>query len=111
MIREKGMVAVVNQPSKSIQKKVMLYITRLEQNDVCDPLHHQSRPEIETETFRGDPLEYHYFISVFIGVSLLFLDHPVISRQLPLKLATHKKTSSLVSASFKMVFLFQNRSY
>ena len=78
---------------------------------MCDLLHHQSGPEVEIETFRGDPLEYHYFISVFIGVSLLFLDHPVISLQFPIKLATHNKTSSLVSASFKMVFLFQNTSY
>ena len=32
---------------------------------MCDLLRHQSAPEVEIETFRGDPLEYHYFISVF----------------------------------------------
>ena len=30
-----------------------------------DLLHHQSAPEVEIKTFRGDPLEYHYFMSVF----------------------------------------------
>ena len=30
---------------------------------MCDLLHHQSAPDAEIETFTGDPLEYHYFIS------------------------------------------------
>ena len=71
------MVAVVDQPSKSIQKEEVMLCTPDLSRMMCDLLHHQSRPEVEIETFRGDPLEYHYFISVFIGVSLLFLDHPV----------------------------------
>ena len=32
---------------------------------ICDLLRHQEAPEIEIETFRGDPLEYYYIISVF----------------------------------------------
>ena len=41
---------------------------------MCDLLHHQSAPEVETETFRGDPLEYHYFILVFREVVELKID-------------------------------------
>ena len=26
---------------------------------------HQSAPDVEIDTFKGDPLEYHYFMSVF----------------------------------------------
>ena len=41
---------------------------------MCDLLHHQSAPEVEIKTFRGDPLEYHYFISVFGKVVELKID-------------------------------------
>ena len=41
---------------------------------IYDLLHHQSAPEVEIETFRGDPLEYHYFISVFRKVVELKID-------------------------------------
>ena len=43
---------------------------------ICDLLRHQSAPEVEIETFRGDPLEYHYFISVFREVVELKIDDP-----------------------------------
>ena len=43
---------------------------------MCDLLRHQSAPEVEIETFRGDPLEYHYFISVFREVVELKIDDP-----------------------------------
>ena len=43
---------------------------------MCDLLHHQSAPEVEIETFRGDLLEYHYFISVFREVVELKIDDP-----------------------------------
>ena len=43
---------------------------------MCDLLCHQSAPEVEIETFRGDPLEYHYFISVFREVVELKIDDP-----------------------------------
>ena len=43
---------------------------------MCDLLHHQSAPEVEIETFRGDLLEYHYFISVFREVVELKIDNP-----------------------------------
>ena len=33
-------------------------------------------PKVEIETFRGDPLEYHYFISVFREVVELKIDDP-----------------------------------
>ena len=29
---------------------------------------HQSAPDVEIDTFKGDPLEYHYFMSVFTEV-------------------------------------------
>ena len=41
---------------------------------MCDLLHHQSAPEVEIKTFRGDPLEYDYFISVFRKVVELKID-------------------------------------
>ena len=31
---------------------------------MCSLLQHQSAPDIEIEIFRGDPLEYYYFMSV-----------------------------------------------
>ena len=38
---------------------------------------HQSASKIETETFRSDPLEYHYFISMFrISMVDLKIDDP-----------------------------------
>ena len=43
---------------------------------MCDLLRHQSAPEVEIETFRGDLLEYHYFISVFRKVVELKIDDP-----------------------------------
>ena len=43
---------------------------------MCDLLCHQSAPEVEIETFRGDPLEYDYFISVFREVVELKIDDP-----------------------------------
>ena len=32
---------------------------------MCNLLHHQSLPKVEIETFTGNPLDYHYFMSVF----------------------------------------------
>ena len=32
---------------------------------MCNLLLHQSSPDVEIETFKGDPLEYHCFLSVF----------------------------------------------
>ena len=32
---------------------------------MCDLLYHKSAPEVEIKTFRGGPLEYHYFFAVF----------------------------------------------
>ena len=64
------MVAVVDQSSKSIQKRevrqdpLMYYQTCISRM-ICYLLCHQSAPEVEIETFRGDPLEYYYYISVF----------------------------------------------
>ena len=43
---------------------------------MCDLLRHQSAPEVEIETFKGDLLEYHYFISVFRKVVELKIDDP-----------------------------------
>ena len=43
---------------------------------MCDLLCHQSAPEVEIETFKGDLLEYHYFISVFRKVVELKIDDP-----------------------------------
>ena len=34
-------------------------------NVMCSLLLHQSAPDVEIGTFKGDPLEYHYFMSVF----------------------------------------------
>ena len=43
---------------------------------MCDLLRHQPTPEVETETFRGNSLEYYYFISVFREVVELKIDDP-----------------------------------
>ena len=43
---------------------------------MSDLLRYQSGPEVEIETFRGDHLEYHYFILVFREVVELKIDHP-----------------------------------
>ena len=32
---------------------------------MCNLLLHQSAPDVEIDTFKGDPLKYHYFMSVF----------------------------------------------
>ena len=32
---------------------------------MCNLLPHQTAPDVEIDTFKGDPLEYHYFMSVF----------------------------------------------
>ena len=32
---------------------------------ICNQLLHPSAPDVEIDTFKGDPLEYHYFMSVF----------------------------------------------
>ena len=43
---------------------------------MCDLFCHQSAPEVEIEIFRGDPLEYHRFLSVFREVVELKKDDP-----------------------------------
>ena len=32
---------------------------------MCNLLLHQTAPDVEIDTFKEDPLEYHYFMSVF----------------------------------------------
>ena len=32
---------------------------------MCNLLLHQTSPDVELDTFKEDPLEYHYFMSVF----------------------------------------------
>ena len=32
---------------------------------MCNLLLHQTAPDVEIDIFKGDPLEYHYFMSVF----------------------------------------------
>ena len=32
---------------------------------MCNLLLHQTSPDVELDKFKGDPLEYHYFMSVF----------------------------------------------
>ena len=43
---------------------------------MCVLLRHQSAPEVGIETLRCDPLEYHYFISVFREMVELKIDDP-----------------------------------
>ena len=43
---------------------------------ICYLLRQQSAPEVEVETFRGDPLEYYYYISVFRKAVELKIDDP-----------------------------------
>ena len=43
---------------------------------MCDLLRHQPTPEVEIEKFRGNSLEYYYFISVFREVVELKIDDP-----------------------------------
>ena len=61
---------------KSVQKTKSSDVSPDLSRMMRDLLHHQSAPEVETETFRGDPLEYHYFISVFREVVYLKIDDP-----------------------------------
>ena len=35
---------------------------------MCNLLLHQTAPDVEIDIFKGDPLEYHYFMSVFTEV-------------------------------------------
>ena len=43
---------------------------------ICCIISHYSEPEVQIETFRGDPLEYHYFTSVFREVVELKIGSP-----------------------------------
>ena len=43
---------------------------------ICDLLLHQSSPKVEIDIFRGDSLEYHYFILVLRKVVELKIDDP-----------------------------------
>ena len=43
---------------------------------ICDLLLHQSSPKVEIDIFRGDTLEYHYFILVLRKVVELKIDDP-----------------------------------
>ena len=52
---------------------------------MCDLLHHQSAPEYESETFRGDPFQYHYFIYMFREVVELKIDYPHGRLERPVK--------------------------
>ena len=79
--KEKGMVAVVDQSSKSIQKTEvrqdpLMYYQICISRMICYLLCQQSAPEVEVETFRGDPLEYYYYISVFREAVELKIDDP-----------------------------------
>ena len=79
--KEKGMVAVVDQSSKSIQKREvrqdpLMYYQICISRMICYLLCQQSAPEVEVETFRGDPLEYYYYISVFREAVELKIDDP-----------------------------------
>ena len=43
---------------------------------MCNLLRHQSAPNVEIETFRGNPLDYHYFMSVFKKAVEYKIDDP-----------------------------------
>ena len=43
---------------------------------MCNLLRHQSAPNVEIETFTGNPLDYHYFTSVFKEAVEYKTDHP-----------------------------------
>ena len=43
---------------------------------ICNLLHHQSAPNVEIETFTGNPLDYHYFMSVFKEAVEYKIDDP-----------------------------------
>ena len=43
---------------------------------ICNLLHHQSAPNVEIETFTGNPLDYHYFMSVFKETVEYKIDDP-----------------------------------
>ena len=43
---------------------------------MCNLLHHQSAPNVEIETFTGNPLDYHYFKSVFKEALEYKIDDP-----------------------------------
>ena len=43
---------------------------------MCNLLHHQSPPNVEIETFTGNPLDYHYFMSVFKEAVEYKIDDP-----------------------------------
>ena len=43
---------------------------------MCNLLCHQSAPHVKIETFRGNPLDYHYFMSVFKEAVEYKIDDP-----------------------------------
>ena len=43
---------------------------------MCNLLRHQSAPNVEIETFTGNPLDYHYFMSVFKEAMEYKIDDP-----------------------------------
>ena len=45
---------------------------------MCNLLRHQSAPNVEIETFTGNPLDYHYFMLVFIEAMQCKIDDPHI---------------------------------
>ena len=43
---------------------------------LCNLLHHQSAPNVQIESFTGNPLDYHYFMSVFQETVEYKIDDP-----------------------------------
>ena len=43
---------------------------------MCNLLHHQSALNVKTETFTGNPLDYHYFMTVFKAAVEYKIDDP-----------------------------------
>ena len=47
-----------------ISKKILSRSSDDVSKMICNLLRQQSAPDVEIDTFKGDPLEYHYFMSV-----------------------------------------------